>query len=280
MRAAPGITLAALAAAAPLHAQQDSSLRAAVQLATEGRGDSARAVVRSRLGGAGPDDSLLPEVLYTAGVVAADADSASHYFRRVSIEFSRSDWAAPALLRLAQIAFGTGDYAGALRSARRVISDYPFSPVRADASFWAGRASFELGGIAEGCRLVQAARDGAADNIELAYRAAYHLQRCTATTARDSAPPDSAAPRPAPAPGAPPARVGYAVQVAAVQNAAAADELMQRLNAAGYEPQVVRDSSGFFKVRVGRFPARDDAVRVAAELKRLLGGDPFVVEQR
>jgi hypothetical protein len=76
---------------APLWAQQDSVLRAAVQMETEGRGDSARAIVRARLAALGPTDSLYPEVLFTAGVVAGNADTASTYFRRVSIEFARSE---------------------------------------------------------------------------------------------------------------------------------------------------------------------------------------------
>jgi tetratricopeptide (TPR) repeat protein len=261
---------------APLWAQQDSVLRAAVQMETEGRGDSARAIVRARLAALGPTDSLYPEVLFTAGVVAGNADTASTYFRRVSIEFARSDWAAPSLLRLAQLAFAADDYQAALRSAQRVLTDYPLSNVRAEASFWAGRASLELGYATDGCRLLQAAQDSAGDNIELAHRAAYHLQRCA--TVRPAAT-DSAASDPASAVTPTAGPVVYAVQIAAVQSAAAADELMRSLYAAGYQPQVIRDTDGLFKVRVGRYTTKQDAQRLAAEIKRKLGGTPFVVEQ-
>ena len=72
----------------------------------------------------------------------------------------------------------------------------------------------------------------------------------------------------------------YAVQVAAVQSPTAADDLMRRLAAQGYDTHVVRAIDGLFKVRVGRYAQRTQADRVARELKRLLGGTPFVVEEQ
>ena len=72
----------------------------------------------------------------------------------------------------------------------------------------------------------------------------------------------------------------YAAQVAAVQNALAADELMRQLHAAGYDPHVVRGADGLFKVRVGRFPERSAAQRLVGELRQRLGGSPFVVEEQ
>jgi len=128
---------------APLAAQQDSVLRDAVRLATEGRGDSARAIVRRKLATTSPADSSYAEVLYTAGVVASNSDSALRYLRRTTIEFSQSPWADRALLRIAQMAFAAGDPATTFSSAERVITDYPFSPVRAQAAYWAGRAQID-----------------------------------------------------------------------------------------------------------------------------------------
>src|SRR5260370_39462580 len=88
--------------ASALAAQQDSTLRDAVRLATEGRGDSARALVRRRLAAMSPSDSSYAEALYTAGVVASDPDSALRYLRRTSVEYSQSGWADRALLRICQ----------------------------------------------------------------------------------------------------------------------------------------------------------------------------------
>ena len=254
----------------------DSTLTVAVRLATEGQGDSARAFVRARLSQVSPNDTLYPQMLYAAGLIAADVDSATLYFRRVGIEYARSSWADRAYLRLAQIAFGAGDYAAAYRSAQRVLMDYPFSAVLPEANFWAGRAQLEIGNGADGCRLLSVAAANAVDNVELAQRARYQLQRCAAfQQAGDTLAGDSAQVQP-------PAgtQTVYAAQVAAVQNALAADELMRQLHAAGYDPHVVRGADGLFKVRVGRFPERSAAQRLVGELRQRLGGSPFVVEEQ
>ena len=70
----------------------------------------------------------------------------------------------------------------------------------------------------------------------------------------------------------------FTVQIAAVQTAGAADALMRSIHDAGYTPHVIRDADGLFKVRVGRYAAKQDAQRLVVELKRKLGGSPFVVE--
>jgi hypothetical protein len=55
---------------------------------------------------------------------------------------------------------------------------------------------------------------------------------------------------------------------------------MRSLHAAGYEPHVVRDTDGLFKVRVGRYATREQAQQLAQDIRRELGGGPFVVEER
>ncbi|GBD31966.1 MAG: hypothetical protein KatS3mg081_2318 [Gemmatimonadales bacterium] len=270
------LLLALSLAGSPVWAQQDSLfpdsvLREAVRLVTEGQGDSARALVRSRLSAWSPQDSLYPLALFTAGVVAQAAESALTYFRRVSIEYSRSRWAPAALLRLAQYAFARGDWNGALRSAERVLLDYPGSPERAAAAYWAGRSHLELGNLAEACRLFERAEAEAGLEVEIANRARFYLQRCRTVATRDTA---------AARPGTAATRASFSVQVAAVQSPVAADEVMRSLRARGYEPRVIRDTDGLFKVRVGQFRSREEAQRLAAELRRILGGNPFVVEER
>ena len=265
-----------LCTAAPLTAQEDSTLSVAARLATEGQGDSARALVQARLRALPPTDSLYPLMLYAAGVVAAEADSATLYFRRVSIEYSRSAWADRALLRLAQLSFAAGDYASARRSAERILMDYPLSEVLPHANFWAGRSLIELGSPGEGCQLLVSAEAGAAEDVELANRARYHLQRCSGALAAGDPGTDTTAAQPAVTRG----QTVYAVQLAAVQSAAAADELMRALYAEGYEPHVARGADGLFKVRVGRYADRGNAQRLVAELQRKFGGNPFVVEEQ
>lgn len=259
----------------------DSGLARATRLATEGQGDSARALVRAKLRTTPPTDSLYPGVLYAAGLVAANADSALTYFRRVSIEYSPSHWAAPALLRLAQFAYANGDYGGALTSAQRVLSDYPVSSARAAAAYWAGRAQLELKDLPAACGLWQQAENEAGADIETANQARFYLQRCPAlaparpesTAAAVTPPPPSPGPAVAPAP-------SFAVQVAALRSAAAVDQLMRKLRTYRYDPRVVRDPDGLLKVRVGRYRTRTEALRAASEVKRRLGGTPFVVEEQ
>lgn len=278
-----GFALLGMIGAAPaaVAAQQDpplpdSTLRHAVRLITEGQGDSARALVRRQLQSLPPGDTLYPAALYAAGVVAARRDTALAYFRRVSIEFSSSPWAPAALVRLAQFAFASGDFAAAVRAGERVLLDYPASRERAAAAYWAGRARLELADPAAACVLLARAEGEAGMEVELANRARFYLQRCDGLAMAT----DTAAQRPPPPGGAGTRATAFAVQVAAVQSPVAADEMMRSLRTRGYDPRVVRDADGLFKVRVGRFRTRTEAQQLAAELRRRLGGSPFVVEEQ
>jgi len=253
----------------PVAAQQDSVLQQAVRLATEGQSDTAQAIVRQYLRSTSPGDRLFPEILYTAGLVADNADSARSYFRRVSIEYSTSPWADHSLLRLAQIAYGSGDTDAAERSADRVLIDYPFSPVRAEAAFLLAMLHLDRRELDAGCRYLEESRAAAADDVELANRAAFYIQRCANRT---TAPPDSTA-----TPETSSGPVFYAVQVAAVSSVAAADEIMRGLEREGFSAQVVREGE-FFKIRVGRFRRRADAQALLQDIKRKMGGKPFIVE--
>jgi tetratricopeptide (TPR) repeat protein len=255
----------------PALAQQDSLLQETVRLMIEGQGDSARALVRNRLASLSTFDSLYPGALYASGVVAEDTTTALNAFRRVSIEYSGSEWADDALLRLAQLNYAAGQYAPALRSVERVILDYPFSDVSSEARFWAGRARLAMGEVLQACEHFQAVVDSNDEDVELVNRARYALLRCSSLTAQTA---DSAA---APAP----PRTGrvFSVQVAAVQTAGAADEVMRSLGAQGYQPHVIRDTDGLLKIRVGRFARRAEAQRLVTELRRKIGGRPFIVEE-
>ena len=261
--------LAALLGATPLSAQQDSLLLEAVRLATEGQSDSARAVVQAKLRAVSPLDSGYAEILFTAGLVSDTAAAAARFFRQVSIEHSESPWADRALLRLAQLAYAQGDLDGVRRSAERILLDYPLSPVRAQAAFWAGRSELDRSNPVEGCQLMAQANEEARENVELANRAAFYLQRCSVVLSAlaDSTGTDRGT------------RV-FAVQVAAVSDPAAADRVMRALRTAGHEARVFRDEDGLLKVRVGAFQRRRDAEALMRELRELVHGDPFVVEER
>jgi cell division protein FtsN len=55
--------------------------------------------------------------------------------------------------------------------------------------------------------------------------------------------------------------------------------MLTRLKVMGFDARVVRDSLGFFKVRVGHYATRPEAQRAHARLKQKVGGRPFVVDE-
>jgi hypothetical protein len=91
--------------------------------------------------------------------------------------------------------------------------------------------------------------------------------------------PDTAARTPAPRPTPPPPATGrFRIQVTAVRTAAAANDIARKLNARGMAAVVVEDA-GLYKVRVGSYPTKADAVAAIPEVKAKLGGSPFVVAE-
>ena len=55
--------------------------------------------------------------------------------------------------------------------------------------------------------------------------------------------------------------------------------MLTRLKVLGFDARVVRDSTGFFKIRVGHYATHDEAVRTQRRLKQKVGGQPFVVDE-
>ena len=55
--------------------------------------------------------------------------------------------------------------------------------------------------------------------------------------------------------------------------------MLTRLKVMGFDARVVRDTTGFFKVRVGRYATREEAQRAQQRLKQKVGGQPFVVDE-
>jgi len=253
-------------------AQKDSVRLAALRVA-QTRPDSARAMIRRLLAGLSPQDSIYPGVLFTAGRVASDAATAATNLQRVVVEYPRSAWADSALVLLTQLYFAQGDPAATVQAAERLRLDYPDSPLRGRADFWGARAYFDLKDDAHGCPLIREALDGAGVDVEFRNQVSFYASRCVST----SVTPPPAASGDTQAKPAPPAT--YAVQVLAVKSAAQVDEMLTRLKVMGFDARVVRDTSGLFKVRVGRYGTHEDAAQAQRRLKTRLGGQPFVVEE-
>jgi DNA polymerase-3 subunit delta len=70
----------------------------------------------------------------------------------------------------------------------------------------------------------------------------------------------------------------FRVQVTAVRTAAAADAIARKLSAPGLAAVTVQEG-GLYKVRVGNYGSRADAVAALPQIKAKLGGSPFVVAE-
>jgi len=268
-----------------LAAQTDARLIEALRLAQSGQVDSGRAIVRRLLATLSPSDSVYPQALLAAAKIAPDAQTVSSNLNRIVVEYGAGPWADDALLLLTQLYFAQRDPAQTVQAAERLNRDYPDSPLRPRANFSAARAYFELKNEARGCELIQNALDGAGDDVEFKNQVTFYAARCsrpsTATSATATpAASDTSAKVPAPpALAPPPAAHAYAVQVLAVKSAAQVDDMLTRLKVMGFDARVVRDSTGFFKVRVGRYLTREEAQRAQRRLKQKVGGQPFVVDE-
>ena len=253
---------------APAQSQFEPRLQTAIALAQSGRADSARALVRTLIASLTPQDPLLPQALYVqGGMLAPDANVAATSLQRVVVEYGTSAWADDALLRLAQLYEAQNDPASAVQSVERLRRDYPDSPLLARGEFVGARAAFDLRDEARGCDFLRDAQRGTGDDVEFRNQVAFYSARCTGTN-------PVAAPVPTTTRG-----VRFAVQVLAGKSAPQVDEMLTRLKGLGYTAHVVRDSSGYLKVRVGPYVSRDAAQRAQTQLKTRLGGQPFVVEE-
>lgn len=262
-----------------LAAQTDARLVEALRLAQSGQVDSGRAIVRRLLATLSPGDSVFPQALLAAAKIAPDAQTVSSNLNRIVVEYGAGPWADDALLLLTQLYFAQHDPVQTTQTAERLNRDYPDSPFRPRANFYGGRAYFDLKNEARGCELIRNALDGAGDDVEFKNQVSFYASRCsppatpvTTTTTATSTPPDTSAKVPS-------TPRAYAVQVLAVKSAAQVDDMLTRLKVMRFEARVVRDSTGFFKVRVGRYATREEAQRVQARLKQKVGGQPFVVDE-
>ncbi len=255
-----------------LTAQTDSRLLDALRLAQNGQVDSARTLVRRLLATLSPQDSAYPQALLAGAKIAPDAPTVATSLNRIVLEYGASPWADDALLLLTQLYFAQRDPAQTIQAAERLRRDYPDSPLRYRVAFPAARAYFELKNEARGCELIQEALAGAnaAGEVEFTNQVSFYAARCAAATTPPPPPAgDSAAPVPK----------TYAVQVLAVKSATQVDDMLTRLRVMGFDARVVRDTSGFFKVRVGRYATREEAQATQQRLRTRLGGQPFVVEE-
>jgi SPOR domain/Tetratricopeptide repeat len=298
-----GVVMTACASLPPLlHAQDDPRLIEVVQVAQDGKGDSARVIVARILAETPTADTLYPQVLYTMGLVAGSVADMRRLYQRIYVEFATSAWADDALLRIGMLDYAAGDRVSAARNLDRLRSDYPQSPLIPQASLWAARAYFDLRKTSEACTWLGEGLAQVGEDVELANQLNFYNGRCSpsarladsiAAAATPARPPPAAPAKPPTAPAqapaaptqaptepaqAPTTTTGFSVQVAAVLTEVAADKVLAALAASGFKPHIVKEG-GYYKVRVGHYSDKASAQATAADIKAKLGGAPFVVEE-
>ena len=290
LRAFRGVTLAfaLLVGAWPAHAQgvsvvaQDSVFRRAQRMAGDGNAPAARALVDSVLAASPEGSAAYIDALFWRATIAESADQARRDYLRLAVEFSLSPRAEDALLRLAQIELSRGDHVAARKHLDRLVLEHPSGTSRAPAAYWMGRILFDEGAMPAGCASLTEARAlvSSAD-VELANQIAYYSRQCVSpprspdTTKADTAAREAAKgkvqetptkSRPNPMPTGPlGSGPSWSVQLAAYSSKDEASRLAKRLEARGFDARVTAQSP--FRVRIGRFVKRSEAVSLVQKLR-------------
>ena len=277
-----------LCAAGVAGAQQDTTTRTAGDsvvararaLATEGRDADSRKLLDSLLRVNTPDSAIYAEALYWRGALAATAADAERDYRRLLIEAPLSARAEDALLGLGNLLQARGDKRGASDQMQRFMLTYANSPARPRVALSLVRLLFDLGPQqqARACEALRMGRDAIPrENLELRNQLDYYEPRCLGEIAPAVAPESTAvAPDTTKAkaeakaeaePKAPQTQTAfYSVQVAAYQTKEAAASLVATLKERDIDARV-DGTSAPFRVRVGKYSTRAEAVKAQASLK-------------
>ena len=273
----------------------DSALARARAMVNEGREAEGRKVLDSLLRVNTPDNAIYPEALYWRGALAATAADAERDYRRLLIEAPLSPRAEDALLQLANLLQARGDRRGASDHLQRFMLTYANSPARPRVALSLVRLLFDQGPQqqARACEALRVGREVIPkENLEMRNQLEYYEPRCVAELAPPPAAPEStvvkdsvkAAPADTAVPPAPPSKTPeskqtptvapskaipssyYSVQVAAYQSKEPATNLANVLKERGLDARV-DGTAPPFRVRVGKYLTRAEAVKAQASLK-------------
>ena len=292
------VLLAVAGATAGAHrdtlARADSALDRARRLVAQGRDAEGRTLVDSVLRASTPDSRIYAEALYARGALAPTAAEAERDYRRLLIEAPLAPRAEDAMLQLANLLQARGDRRGASEYLQRFLLTYASSPARPRVAVSLVRLLFDQGPQqqARACDALRLGREAVpAANLELRNQLEFYAPRCAVEvaempvapagdTTRPTAATDTARPVTPPATAPEPVRPAaqnagaatakgsafYSVQVAAYDSEEAAHRLAKTLVDRGIDARVdgaVRP----FRVRIGRYDTRADAVQALATLK-------------
>jgi cell division septation protein DedD len=264
-------------------------------LANEGRDADGRKLLDSLLRVSTPDSAIYSEALYWRGALATTAADAERDYRRLLIEAPLSARAEDALLGLGNLLQARGDKRGASDQMQRFMLTYANSPARPRVALSLVRLLFDLGPQqqARACEALRMGRDAIPrENLELRNQLDYYEPRCigdiapavapestaVATDSTKAVPPadtaitpptKAARPSSSQAPSQPPTQAQtafYSVQVAAYQSREPATNLASVLKERGLDARV-DGTVAPFRVRVGKYSTRAEAVKAQATLK-------------
>lgn len=271
----------------------DSVYINAQRLVSNGDAVAGRAIVDSMLLIAKPGTRAYAEAMFWRASLSASGQQAERDYRQIIVEYPLYNRVDEVLLRLAQIELTRGERDAALIHLHRLTNEQPQSPMRAAGSYWTARTLFEKGDLHGGCAAINEARALAAtDDVELRNQIDFQAQQCVGvalnpvpSTAVDST--QAAAEHPA---AAPPARraskaekkpvissrdinsestgtgEGFSVQVAAYNKSSQAKALASKLSKRGFKTRVYGTTAPF-RVRVGNYPTKADAVTAQKKMK-------------
>ena len=291
MRRSVGAFVLLLVAAVSLGAQsepaprtsQDSMILRARKLADDGNAADGRKLLDSVLKIVPVESAAFAEALYWRAAIAPAAVDAERDYRRLLVEAPLSARAEDAMLQLAQLEQARGDRRAATEHLQRFVLSYPSNPARPRVVVSLVRLLFDQGLSNRGCDALRLGREIVPQaSLELRNQLEFYAPKCvvfetapapaeSTTTQRDSVASHRATPPSSETTSKPAASASdaafYSVQVAAYDSPEPATRMARSMKARGYDARVdgtVRP----FRVRIGRYATRADAVRALAALKQ------------
>ena len=253
------IPLLAPAAALP---QADERLDAAELAADAGDVERARQYLRSWLDSeaAARPDADVGRALFLRARLAENVDSAAVDYLEAAVR-GDEEYAALARLRLAQLRLTSGQPALASVDLELLRADFPGSPLVAESWLWSGFTLEALGDLASACAAWTRAADGSPSD-PIVSQARDGLSACDSGQIAEHGT-DS-----------------YTVQLGAFGRREAAEDIQSRAATTGvgvriHDPDT---STPLYRVRVGHFTRKDDAARLAVQL-RTGGFEAIVVSE-
>lgn len=256
----------------------DSVYIRAQRMVSDGKAAAGRAVVDSMLRAQRRGSPSYAEALFWRATLAATTQQAEQDYRRLVVEYPLYARSGDVLLRLAQLELLRGNRDAAAVHLRRIQTEHPEFGNQAAASYWLSRVLFEKNDLTGACTAIaEAKRIVKADDIELKNQIDYQNQQCAGVALSASSdtmmvPAPASNPEPVAQPSRiPPAPVAaggvYSVQVAAYNKKSQATALVTRLTKRGFAARV-DGSKAPFRVRIGKYPTRDDAAAAQQRIKK------------